>query len=390
MDPRANPYAPGAGSRPPELAGRDAIIETASISLDRLRNGLQARSMILYGLRGVGKTVLLNMIVRTAERAGFTTASIEAPEDRPLPDILIPPLNASLRKLSVGAMALDVISVARRKLASFARVFKARYEGVELELDLEPLSGDLEFDLAELLGAVGEAALAKNTALLISIDELQYVPANELRALIASLHQMSQKQLPVFLIAAGLPQLVGQMGEAKSYAERLFAFEEIGPLDRSAATDALCKPAARLGVQFEQTAINHVLSETKGYPYFLQEWGRHCWNRAETSPIPLEVAQFAAELALADLDQSFFRVRLDRLTPIERRYLRAMAELGVGPHRSGDIATALGRRVTSIAPVRSALIRKGMIFSPSHGDTAFTVPLFDAFMKRAIPTMPEA
>jgi hypothetical protein len=390
MDPRTNPYSPGAGSRPPELAGRDAIIEAASISLDRLRGGLQARSIVLYGLRGVGKTVLLNTIVRAAEKAGFTTTSIEAPEDRPLPEILIPPLNAALRKISVGARAIELLNMARRKLASFARVFKARYEGVEFELDLEPMSGDLEFDLAELLAIIGEAAQAQQTALLISIDELQYVPANELRALIASLHQISQKQLPVFLVAAGLPQLVGQMGEAKSYAERLFSFEPIGALDRAAAIDALCKPAERLGVRFEPDAIEHVLSETKGYPYFLQEWGRHCWNRALMSPIKLDVARTAAELALADLDQSFFRVRLDRLTPIERRYLRAMAELGPGPHRSGDIATKLGRRVTSIAPVRSALIRKGMIYSPNHGDTAFTVPLFDAFMKRAMPTMSDA
>jgi AAA ATPase domain len=382
MDPRTNPYAPGAGSRPPELAGRDAITDRASINLDRLRNGLQARSVILYGLRGVGKTVLLNTIVATAESNGFTTVSLEAPEDRPLPQSLIPPLHAALRKLSIGARATDLIAIARRKLASFARTFKVRYEGFDLELDLEPLSGDLEYDLGELLAAIGEAARSRGTAVLLSVDELQYVVEPELRALISAFHQISQKQLPVFLIAAGLPQLLGQMGEAKSYAERLFTFEMIGPLDAPAATDALCKPAARSNVFFASEAIDKILNETKGYPYFLQEWGRHCWNQATSSPISASDAQAATSFALTELDQSFFRVRLDRLTPIERRYLRAMAELGPGPHRSGDIAAKLGRNVTSVAPIRSGLIRKGMIFSPNHGDTAFTVPLFDAYIKR--------
>jgi AAA+ ATPase superfamily predicted ATPase len=384
LDPRTNPYAPGAGSRPPELAGRDDIIERASISLDRLKNGYQARSLVLYGLRGVGKTVLLNTIVLAAERSGFTAVSLEAPEDRPLPNSLIPPLHAALRKLSIGARASDALMSAKRKLVSFSKAFKVRYEGFEFELDLDPLSGDLEFDLSELFMALGEAAKTKGTALLLSIDELQYVKETELRALIAALHQMSQRQLPFFVIAAGLPQLVGQMGEAKSYAERLFSLEEIGPLNVEAATDALCKPAARSDVFFEPSAIETILAETKGYPYFIQEWGRHCWNEAKESPITAKTAQEATTLALTELDQSFFRMRLDRLAPAERRYLRAMADLGPGPHRSGDIAAHLKKNVMSVAPTRSSLIKKGIVYSPSHGDTAFTVPLFDAYMKRIV------
>jgi hypothetical protein len=384
MNPRTNPYAPGAGSLPPELAGRDDIIERASINLDRLKNGFQARSVVLYGLRGVGKTVLLNTIVRAAESSGFTAVALEAPEDRPLPNALIPPLHAALRKLSLGARAADFVTAAKRKLVGFARAFKVKYEGFDFELDLDPLSGDLEFDLGELFTALGEAAKAKSTALLISIDELQYVKENELRALIGALHQMSQRQLPVFVVAAGLPQLAGQMGEAKSYAERLFALQEIGPLNRQAAIDALCKPAARSDVAFDTAAIDRILSETKGYPYFIQEWGRHCWNEAAASPISSVIADRATELALMELDQSFFRMRLDRLTPVERRYLRAMADLGPGPHRSGDIAMYLKKKVTSVAPTRSSLISKGMIYSPNHGDTAFTVPLFDAYMKRIV------
>jgi AAA ATPase domain len=387
MDPRTNPYSPGAGSRPPELAGRDEIIERASINLDRLRNGLQARSVVLYGLRGVGKTVLLNTIVSNADASGFTTVSLEAPEDGSLPQSLIPPLHAALRKLSIGTLASDTLKAAKRKLLSFSRIFKVKYEGFELELDLEPLSGDLAYDLGDLLSSIGEAAKSKNTALLISIDELQYVKESDLRALITSLHQISQKQQPVFVVAAGLPQLVGQMGEAKSYAERLFTFELIGPLNAAAATDALCKPAARLNVNFDDSAVRKVLTETKGYPYFLQEWGRHCWNKAQSSPITAEVAELATQLAQAELDQSFFRVRLDQLTPSEQRYMRAMADLGPGPHRSGDIAAKLGRKVTSMGPIRSALIRKGMIYSPNHGDTAFTVPLFDAYMKRMVSNL---
>jgi hypothetical protein len=384
MDPRTNPYAPGAGSRPPELAGRDDIIERASISLDRLRNGLQARSLILYGLRGVGKTVLLNTIVAAAESSGFTTISLEAPEDRSLPQTLIPPLHATLRKLSASARASDALKAAKRALVSFARAFKIKYEGFDMEFDLDPLSGDLEYDLSELLSTIGIAARAQESALLLSIDELQYVREGELRALIASLHQISQKQLPVFIIAAGLPQLVGQMGDAKSYAERLFTFTSIGPLDQSAASDALRKPAERSNVAFEAEAISRILTETQGYPYFLQEWGRHCWNEAKASPITGQDAEIATRYALTELDQSFFRVRLDRLTPIERRYLKAMADLGAGPHRSGDIAQKLKRNVTSVAPIRNSLIRKGMVYSPGHGDTAFTVPLFDQFMKRIV------
>ncbi len=382
MDPRTNPYAPGAGSPPPELVGRDAIIERASIGLARLKNGFQARSTVLYGLRGVGKTVLLNAIVAAAEKEGFVTISHEAPEDRSLPQTIIGPLHAALRKLSVGARFGDRLNAAKRQLVSFARAFKVSYEGFDLSVDLEPLSNDLEFELGELLTMIGEAAQSRETALLISIDELQYVRESDLRALIAGLHQISQKKLPVFVIAAGLPQLVGQMGEAKSYAERLFVFEPIGPLDESAARDALCKPAARSGVAFDDDAISRILQETRRYPYFLQEWGYHCWNNALASPISKRDVENASQPALTQLDQSFFRVRLDRLTFVEKRYIKAMAELGVGPHRSGDIAAKLKQKVTTVAPTRSNLIRKGMIYSPNHGDTAFTVPLFDEYIMR--------
>ena len=220
---------------------------------------------------------------------------------------------------------------------------------------------------------------------MLYIDELQYIPESQLASLIAALHSTSQEQLPITMVAAGLPQLVGRTGDAKSYAERLFEFALVGPLGDGAARDALIVPAAREGVEIDSEAVSEILRKTSGYPYFLQEWGKHVWNAAGSSPIRLDDARRATGEALAELDASFFRVRFDRLTPAQKRYLRALAELGPGPHRSGDIANVLNQKVTSVAPVRNSLIAKGMIYSPGHGDTAFTVPLFDEFMKRTLP-----
>ena len=389
MDPRQNPYAPGAGTRPPELAGRDKIIEKAAISLDRIRRGRAARSMILYGLRGVGKTVLLTDIKLGAMERGITPVNIEAPEDRSLPSILIPALRSALLRLSRKEAVKAKMSSALRALGSFAKAFKVKYSDVEFSVDMASEagvadSGDLEGDLTDLLMAVGEAAKEADTAVVLFIDELQYIPEEQLAALISALHRTSQSQLPITLVAAGLPQLVGQTGRAKSYAERLFEFVPVDKLEPPAAKDALCKPAEREGVSFTPEAVAEILKQTQGYPYFLQEWGKHVWDIAETSPIDDAVAKAATESALSELDQSFFRVRLDRLTPTEKLYLRAMAELGPGPHRSGDIADKLHKIVSAVAPVRNKLIAKGMIYSPSHGDTAFTVPLFDGYMRRTM------
>jgi hypothetical protein len=239
--------------------------------------------------------------------------------------------------------------------------------------------------LATLLETVGEAAARAGTALVLFVDELQYVEEPQLAALISALHRCAQRKLPITLVGAGLPQLRGRRGHAKSYAERLFDFPEVGALPEQAAREAIAKPARERGVEFETAALQEIVVTTRGYPYFLQEWGKHCWDIATRSPIVLGDAVRASHEATAALDESFFRVRFDRLTPTEKRYLRAMADLGPGPHRSGDIAERLGRTVNSLAPVRSALIAKGMVWSPSHGDTAFTVPLFDEFMRRIMP-----
>lgn len=392
MDPRTNPYAPGAGTPPPELAGRDDIIERAAIALDRIRAGRASRSVILYGLRGVGKTVLLNRIRLDAEARGIATVRIEAPEERSLPALLTPALRSALLRLRRFESTKAGLQKAMRALAGFASALKVKYNDIEVGFDFDKEegladSGDLDTDLADLVTSVGEAAAERDTAVVLFVDELQYVPEDQLASLIMALHGANQAQLPITMVAAGLPQLIGQTGRAKSYAERLFEFIAVDRLDDVAASAALRVPAEKEGVTFDDGAVQRILQQTLGYPYFLQEWGKHSWNVADASPIEAEDADQATQEALAELDASFFRVRFDRLTPAEKRYMRAMAELGPGPHRSGDIADATGRKVTNVAPIRNALIAKGMIFSPAHGDTAFTVPLFDGFMKRIMPEL---
>jgi hypothetical protein len=390
MDPIKNPFAPGAGTPPPELAGRDEVREVVRIAVERVRLGRSTKSVLMVGLRGVGKTVLLDRMRMDAEATGIHSMRIEAPEGRSLPALIAPQLRQALLKLSRVEKARSLAQRALRGLAGFAKAMKLKYEDIEVGLDFDPEpgladNGDLEQDLQALLETVGIAARGADTALIMFVDELQYVAEEELAALIMSLHRAAQGSLPVSLVGAGLPQLRGRMGRAKSYAERLFDFPTIGPLPPPAARTAIEKPAAEQGVQVDPDALALIVHKTQGYPYFLQEWGKHAWDVATGSPITQADVESASNAAIASLDESFFRVRFDRLTPAERKYLRAMAVLGPGPHRSGDIAKELGREVTSLGPVRNQLISKGMIWSPNHGDTAFTVPLFDEFMRRIMP-----
>jgi hypothetical protein len=344
----------------------------------------------MVGLRGVGKTVLLDRMRDDAEAAGTHTMRIEAPEGRSLPALLSPEIRQALIRLSRNGKAKDFAERALKGLAGFAKALKLKYSDIEVGFDFDPEpgladNGDLEHDLQALLEAVGVAAQEAGTALVLFIDELQYVKEEELAVLITALHRAAQRRLPVVLVGAGLPQLRGRMGNAKSYAERLFDFPVIGPLPPPAAKIAIVKPAEDQGVKVDEDALARILHETHGYPYFLQEWGKHAWDAADASPITLSDVEIASSAAVAALDESFFRVRFDRLTPAEKKYLRAMAELGPGPHRSGDIAADLRREVTALGPIRNQLIAKGMVWSPNHGDTAFTVPLFDEFMRRTIP-----
>lgn len=392
MDPIINPFAPGAGTPPPELAGRDSVREQVRIALERIRRGSPAKSVILVGLRGVGKTVLLRRMADDAERAGIRPIRVETPEDRSLPSVLAPHLRTALERLKAqsDSRAQQLAGRALRALAGFVRALKVKYNDIEISLADPPEAGladngDLDSDLPALLEATGEVARAAATALVLFIDELQYVPEEELAALITALHLCGQRQLPITLVGAGLPALRGNTGKAKSYAERLFDFPAVGPLSRPDAEQAIRKPASVHGVAFDDDALSAILDKTEGYPYFLQEWGKHVWEVATGSPITASDVARAHDATVAALDASFFSVRLDRLTPAEKRYLRAMAELGPGAHRSGAIAECLGRSVQSLAPLRSKLIQKGMVWSPSHGDTAFTVPLFDEFMRRTMP-----
>ncbi len=382
MNPVHNPYAPGAGTPPAELAGRDDLREPVRVAVERRRAGLPAQSVLMVGLRGVGKTVLLDRMRDDAEASGIHTVRIEAPEGRSLPALRAPQLRQALLRLSRQQQAKALAQRGLRALAGFAKSLKLKYADIEVGIDIDPepgLADNGDHDLQALLEAVGAAALV------LFVDEMQYVKEDELAALVTALHRAAQRRLPVGLVGAGLPQLPGRMGRAKLYAERLFDFPPVGPLNAAAARLAIVKPAQAQGVDYAAAAVQASVRQTQGCPYFLQEWGKHAWDHAAASPIRVQDVTAARVSTMAALDEGFFRVRFDRLTPAEKRYLRAMAELGPGPHRSGDIAEVLGKKVTSLGPTRAQRIDKGMVWSPNHGDTAFTVPLFDDFMKRIAP-----
>jgi hypothetical protein len=390
MDPIKNPYSPGAGSPPPELVGRDPVLEQARILLGRVKQKKPEKSMLLTGLRGVGKTVLLNEVKRMADDTGYRTIAIEAHEGKALGPLIAPYLRSLFYDLDRIAGTGDKVKRGLAVLRSFIGTLKVSVGDVSIGLDIDPEkgsadSGDLEIDLPSVFVAIGEAAEDRGSAVAIFIDEIQYFSKKELGALIMAMHKMQQRQLPVVLLGAGLPILPGMAGESKSYAERLFSFPNIGALSQENSVKALQEPAQAAGVTFEAAALDEVFHLTKGYPYFLQEWGYVAWNLATESPITVKIVQGAKNTVISRLDENFFRVRYDRLTPSEKNFLRAIAELGPGAHRTGDIAEILKVKVTSLGPVRAKLINKGMIFSPAHGDLDFTVPLFDDFMIRAIP-----
>ena len=392
MDHIKNPFSPGAGSPPPELVGRDHILEKSRVLLGRAREGRSEKSLLLVGLRGVGKTVLLNEIERITRETGYHTIALEAHEDKSLAALLTPHLRQLLFELDRMKGLSSKVRRGLGVLKSFISGIKVKVSEIELGLDIEPErgtadSGDLEVDLANLFIAVAEAAQDRKTAVALLIDEIQYLSEKELSALIMAMHKMQQRRLPLVLLGAGLPILTRLAGESKSYAERLFEFPEIGPLSNVDATKALQDPVLRANVKFATEAIKEILHLTQGYPYFIQEWGYQSWNHAEKSPISFVDVQNATKTVTQRLDVNFFKVRFDRLTSGEKRYLRAMAQLKGAGQRSGDIAELLGVKVNSLGPIRANLINKGMIYSPTYGDVAFTVPLFDEFMLRTMPKL---
>ena len=391
MDRIQNPFSPGAGAPPPELVGRDSLREDARVLLSRIKRKRPEKSMLLTGLRGVGKTVLLNEIERLAVDEGYRTIFIEAHENKALGPLIAPHLWKLLFDLDRVAGLGHRVKRGLSVLRSFIGALKVTVNDVTIGLDIEPErgsadSGDLEIDLPNLFVAIAEAAEERQCAVAILIDEIQYFSQKELGALIMAMHKIQQRQLPLVLLGAGLPILPGLAGESKSYAERLFSFPDIGALSEPDAARALKEPAQAEGVIFEPAALKEIFRLTKGYPYFIQEWGYQTWNQAEGSPITLQTVQKATDTVIKRLDKNFFRVRFDRLIPSEKHFLREMAKLGTGPYKTGDIAELLNRKITSLATVRAKLIRKGMIYSPAHGELAFTVPLFDEFMIRAIPS----
>ena len=385
MDPVRNPFAPGAGSQPPELAGREAIIETADTALQRIALGRPAQSQMLLGLRGVGKTVLLNKIEQLAESHGYLTSFIEAPEDRTLVELLYPKIHQVLRKLSLIESGKAATHSALRALRSFASAFRISVGDFELSVDPEPGvadSGNLEYDITELFLKIGEAAKAARRPWALLIDEVQYLSASELGALIVAIHRINQRSLPVIFFGAGLPAIAALSGDAKSYAERLFIFPEVDALSRNDAVEALRQPVEDEGEEITDEVLDAIVEATSGYPYFLQEWGYQVWNASEQSPISVGCIKTAQQEALRRLDQGFFKVRIDRLTPKEKEYVIAMAKLGRGPYRSADVAEKLGEKLQTLGPRRAQIIAKGMIYSPAHGDIEFTVPMFDEYLKR--------
>jgi hypothetical protein len=385
MDPVRNPFAPGAGSQPPELAGRDDLVRDAEIALQRVLQGKHSQSLMLLGLRGVGKTVLLNRIEELASQHRHVTSFIEAPENRRLADMLYPRVHQAIRQLSMAEAAKTKAHSAMRALRAFASAFKISVGDVSISVDPEQGvadSGNLEFDLSDLFLLIGETAKAASRAWTLFIDEVQYLEEAELAAIIVAIHRVSQKGLPVMFFGAGLPQVAALTGDAKSYAERLFKFPVLGPLDDAAAREAIRQPILHEGETITDDALAMISAKTEGYPFFLQEWGYQTWNAADASPISTEHVEVASRAALARLDEGFFRVRFERLTPKERDYVIAMASLGRGPYRSSDVADALGENVQSLGPRRAQIIRKGMIYSPAHGDIAFTVPMFEEYLKR--------
>jgi len=390
MDRIRNPFAPGAGTQPPALVGRDTIIRDADVAIQRILLGKHDRSQILLGLRGTGKTVLLNKIESIAEGHGCLTSFIEAPEGKTLEIMLYPKIHQVLKKLSLVENAKAKAYDALAALRSFASIFKINVGDVSISIDPEvgvADSGVLEFDLTDLFLKVGEAAKSANKAWIFFIDEVQYLSKKELSALIVSIHRVNQKKLPILFFGAGLPQIAALSGDAKSYAERLFHFPAIGALNDVAAKSAIRKPIEDESETIENTALKEITKLTQGYPYFLQEWGYQAWNLAKTSPITLQDVQNSSQLAWKRLDEGFFRVRFDRLTPKEREYVIAMARLGKGPYRSAEVAEKLGENVQSLGPRRAKIINKGMIYSHAHGDIDFTVPMFDDYLRRTVINM---
>jgi len=387
MDPVRNPYSPGAGSPPPALVGRNSELEAFDIAIQRLGLGRSAKSLMLTGLRGVGKTVLLREFGQIAKGHGWIHQQMEATEDIRFAEAMAMLVRKALLRLSAGKRLAD----RGRRAFGVLKSFQLRWElpdgtGVVVGADSVPGfadSGVLDDDLAGLFIEVAELAKDRGVGVLFTIDEIQYLPKRHLAALIVGLHRVSQEQLPFMVAGAGLPSLPALAGEAKSYAERLFTFTVVDSLPSAEAHDALSGPAEDEGVCWHPGALDKVVEAAEGYPYFLQEFGKQAWDVASGPDTIREGdVETAIPIAIDELDTGFFRVRIDRTTDAERAYLAAMASPGTGPYGSGDVAAAMGKTTTQVGPLRDALIKRGLCYSPRYGVIDFTVPMFDEFVRR--------
>ncbi len=393
MDAVRNPFAPGAGFPPPELAGRARILDNVDVALRRLGLHRPAKSTILIGLRGVGKTVLLNRIGTAAADMQYRVISAEAREGTKLVDLLVPLLRRELLTLSTFEKAKEQARYGLRVLKGLIGSVKVTSGSLDLSLSIEPEhgvadSGQLEHDLPAVLLTVGKAALAADSAVVLLLDEVQYLTSEELSALIIAIHRANQISLPILLVGAGLPQIPGMAGESKSYAERLFTYPEVGALSAEDALTAITRPIEAESASITPQALTDILELTQGYPYYIQQWAHDAWNLAAGDVITDEDVRNATPVSLAALDSDFFRTRFQRCTNSEKRYMRTLAELGPGTHRSGEVAKQMRTSTQRAAPLRDTLIKKGMIYSQQHGDIAFTVPMFDSYMRRVMPTLP--
>jgi AAA ATPase domain len=389
MEPGRNPYTPNAGARPPALLGRDEQLLAFEVLLERLGRGNTDRAILITGLRGVGKTVLLGAFRGIARSAGWVTVGAEITRSSDFATRIARLSKRALLELAPADRWKDRVRRAAGVLKSFS--LQLSPDGsVTGTLEVEPVngvadSGDLGDDLAELFVALGGAAQQHDTGVVFLIDEVQFLDPTEFEALIAAMHMVIQEELPITVVGAGLPQLPRLAGEAKSYAERLFRFPRIGALNERDAARALTEPAEAQGVSFEARAVRTVVEYTQGYPYFIQEYGQVLWDTADQTPIGAIAAVEAQALVEATLDADFFSVRVERASDRELVYLRAMAELGSNPQRASDIARALGRTTDQVSTMRARLIDKGLLFAPRRGLTAFTVPQFDRYLRRAYP-----
>lgn len=389
MDPVLNPYSPGAGLRPRELAGRGREIEDFDVLRARAERGLASRSIVMTGLRGVGKTVLLNALADRARGDGWIVAKVEADVGtggRPFREQVARSLNRALREASGSWGVGDKV---RRALSTF-KSFSLRTDpsgGMSIGIEVDPErgradTGSLETDLTDLALDLSAAATDLGAGVALFIDEMQDLTDPESAAICQACHEVGQNSAQFYVVGAGLPSLPGVLAEARSYAERLFHYWPIGALNDMEATDALTVPAAEVGVDWEVEAIAMILEPAAGYPYFLQEFGKAAWDFAPGPMITRVDAEIAIREGTENLDHGFFRSRWERATPAERDYMRAMADDSDGPSQSGEIAGRLNKKVGAVGPARAKLIHKGLVFAPDHGVIAFTVPGMADFIKR--------